>query len=77
MQTLHLEGYSWSNSPNDPMLIEIKYGGELIMRFFLGEAIENAGRKRVLEHVKHCDNTPWLKRWQEEKHQVLIDKLKE
>ena len=47
------------------------------MCFFLGEAIESSSRNEILKHIVECDSSPWLKRWQEEKHQVLIDKLKE
>jgi hypothetical protein len=40
------------------------------------EAIESCSRRKVLGHVRACDNTPWLKRWNNEKHTELVDILK-
>lgn len=40
------------------------------------DVIESLGRNKVLKHVKECDNSPWLHRWQKEKHEALIDLLK-
>jgi hypothetical protein len=45
------------------------------MSLFLGEAIESSSRNAVLQHIVECDRTPWLTRWQEEKHACLINLL--
>jgi len=74
--TLHVEGFSWTNNEKDPTSIDIKYGGDLMMRLSLAEAIQYAGRKNILKIVKELDNSTWIKSWQEEKHKELIDILK-
>ena len=68
--------YSWDNDKENPMSINIMHNGVIVMHFFLGEAMEGAGRKNILDHVKECDNTPWLKEWQEERGDAVIKKLK-
>lgn len=55
--------YSWDMDKNDPTLINIFHNGEKIMSLYLGEAMEAAGRKKVMEIVNECDNTPWLLHW--------------
>jgi len=74
--TLHVEGFSWTNNEKDPTLIDIKYGGDLVMRITLHEAIQYAGRKNILKIIKELDNSTWIESWQAEKHQELIDILK-
>jgi hypothetical protein len=41
------------------------------MRIFVGEAMECAGRKAVMQHVKECDRSPWLPRWKEDYHKTF------
>lgn len=48
-----------------------KIGRPPDMRMFVGEIIENAGRKGVMKHVKECDNSPWLPNWKEEYHKTF------
>ena len=67
---------SWNiEDPND-MRIVIKYQGKQVMTIGMYEAIESCSRAKVLDHVRACDRTPWLKRWNDEKHNELMDKLK-
>lgn len=75
---LDLEEYGnqefvWDQHPTDPMSFVVYHHGKPVMCLFLGEAIESAGYKHVMEHVNECNNTPWLKRWQQEKNEALID----
>lgn len=74
--TLHVQGFSWTNNEKDPMILDITFQGNLIMRLSIQEAIQYAGRKNVLQAVKELDNSPWIDDWQKEKHQELIDILK-
>lgn len=60
----------WDLVPKDPMSIGIwasraalKRGDKPVMTLFIGEAMENAGRRPVMKHVKECDNSPWLPNW--------------
>jgi hypothetical protein len=67
---------SWNiDDPND-MRIIIRYRGQRVMSFSMHEAIESCSRTAVINHIKECDRSPWLKRWNNEKHAVLIDILK-
>jgi hypothetical protein len=66
--------YSWDITA--PMVITITHFGKEIMRISANEIIESCSRKDVLNHVRECDNTPWLKRWNDEKHQQVVDILK-
>ena len=66
------ENMCWDLMPNNRMSVGVwktladkRAGREPAMRFFLGEAIENAGRKNVMKHVKECDRSPWLPNWAE------------
>jgi hypothetical protein len=68
--------FSWSNAKHDPMIIEIKHHGRVIMHFFLGEAMEGAGRQRVMAHVRECEHSPWLTEWFEAAQDDMLDKLK-
>lgn len=67
--------YTWCNAKDDPMCVEIKYHGSVVLRFFIGEAMEGAGRKRVMSHVRACDQSPWLKEWREHAEQDMLSKL--
>ena len=69
--------YEWTISPDDPMLILIKHNDKIVMRIGVHEVVESSSRNEILKHIAECDRTPWLKRWQEEKNQVLIDVLKQ
>jgi len=71
----HFPEYSWDQDPNDPMYVIFRHQDKIVLRGFLGEAIEQAGRKNIMQHVAECDRTTWLTKWQEEKHQVVIDAL--
>ena len=71
------DNYSWENDPDDPMIILIKCHGDVIMRFSMYEAIENAGRQRIMAHVHECDHTPWLTEWSAAAKADIIRILKE
>lgn len=67
---------TWNIDDPDSMKVVIRYQGSAMMTISMCEAIESCSRKAVLTHVKECDNSPWLKRWNNEKHTELIDILK-
>lgn len=67
---------SWDIEDPDDMRIVITYQGKQVMSISMHEAIESCSRQKVLAHVRECDNTPWLKRWNNEKHSELMDILK-
>jgi hypothetical protein len=67
---------TWNIDDPYAMQIVIKYQGKQAMTIGMHEAIESCSRAAVLDHVKECDNTPWLKRWNNEKHTEVIDILK-
>lgn len=54
--------YSWTIDPGTD-IIKISYKGVVIMRIYLGEAMETAGRKIIMDHVRECDRSPWLPHW--------------
>lgn len=60
----------------EPMTIVIKYDGKIAMKLSMHEAMESAGYANIMEHVRECNRTPWLKRWQEERMQDVYDTLK-
>jgi hypothetical protein len=68
--------YSWDLSKTDPMIIEIKKDGVKIFSIFIGEAMESAGRRAIMKHVKVCDNTPWLKKWHMDAMEEVVEVLK-
>ena len=74
---MSFDDYSWENDKDDPMIVIIKRQGQPLMRFFIGEAMEGAGRKRVMAHVRECDHSPWLKEWREHAEAEMLDKLKQ
>lgn len=67
---------SWGLSPDNPMILEVKVRGtgQVLMRIFLGEAMEAAGEAAVMAHVAECDRSPWIASWHQNtnnpKHQV-------
>lgn len=63
------------NDPNE-MRVTIMHDGKPIMWISVAEIIESSSRKKILQHVAECDRTPWLARWQDEKHQELVDVIK-
>jgi len=72
----------WDVMPDEPMMVGIwltkaaRDANEApAMRMFVGEIIENAGRKGVMQHVKECDRSPWLRSWKEDYHKTF-DALK-
>lgn len=69
-------GYSWDLDPKDKMVVVIKLDGERVMSLSLYEAIESAGRKNIMEHVKECDRSPWIHKWHEEAMDASVEILK-
>ena len=67
---------SWDLSETDPMIIVIKYEGKKVMSLFMGEAMESAGRKAIMKHVRECDRSPWLHKWHDDKMDQEIEILK-
>jgi hypothetical protein len=67
-----MEEYSWSQ---EEMIVVIKRNGITVMKLSLHEAIESAGYNNIMKHVRECNRTPWLKRWQEERMQDVYDTL--
>ena len=68
-----MDDYTWDLDPEDCMNIVIKKGGVRLFSIFLGEAMESAGRRAIMKHVKECDRTPWLKKW----HMDAMDEVAE
>ena len=48
---------------DEPMRISIKCNNATVMKISIYEVIESCRRKDVINHVKECDRTPWLKNW--------------
>lgn len=71
----HPYEWAWNTHPTDKMCIVIYHWSKPVMSIFLGEAMEHSSRNEILKHIVECDNTPWLKNWQEEKHACLINLL--
>lgn len=70
------EEYSWINDPKDKMMLVIKKNGVQIFQIFLGEAMEFAGYTKVMEHVRECNKSPWLRRWHDEKIDAEVKVLR-
>lgn len=70
------ENLSWDMDKEDRMILVVKYNGHSVMRLSLHEAIETAGYKNVMKHVRECNNTPWLHKWQKERMDEEIAILK-
>jgi len=71
-----MDNYTWDLSKADPMLIEIKKDGVRLFSIFLGEAMESAGRRAVMKHVRECDKSYWLKKWQMDSMDEVVETLK-
>ena len=54
------EGMSWGI---DGMTIFIKDHDEVVMKIFLGEAMEGTHRFLVESHIKEINNSPWIPNW--------------
>lgn len=60
---------TWQLDKEDPMTICIYKNAEdyksntPMMRIFLGEAIESAGRVAVMKHIQEIERTPWIRPW--------------
>ena len=52
------------------MSIIILDKGKEVMRFFLGEAMEGAGRKLIEDHIKEIERSPWITTWHPKKEKV-------
>ena len=68
--------WGWNTHPHDPMSIVIYHWSRPVMSFFLGEAMENAGYTAVMKHIKECNHTPWLIKWQVERQDELVELLR-
>lgn len=59
----------WQLDKEDPMILCVYKNSadyELnipMMRIFLGEAIESAGRDAVMKHIQEIERTPWIRPW--------------
>jgi len=71
----HPYEFAWNMHPTDSMAMVVYHWGKPVMRLSMHEAIESCSRSEIIKHIKECDNTPWLKRWQEEKNQELVEIL--
>jgi len=71
-----MDNYTWDLDPKDPMLIVIKKNGVRLFSIFMGEAMESAGRRAVMKHVRVCDETPWLKKWHMDAMEEVVEILK-
>lgn len=67
--------WAWNIHPTNKMSIIVYHWSKPVLSLFLGEAIEASSRNEILKHIVECDNTPWLKSWQAEKHACLINLL--
>jgi hypothetical protein len=71
-----VDDYTWDLDPEDCMKIVIKKNGVRLFSIFLGEAMESAGRRAIMKHVRVCDNTPWLKKWHMDAMDQVVEILK-
>jgi hypothetical protein len=71
---MNTQEVSWSV---DEEVIRVMYQGSTIIRISMHEAIELCGRAAVMQHVKECDSTPWLTQWTIDKHNEIIDILRD
>ena len=68
--------YSWNTDPNDAENIAIYHHGKKVMSLYMGEAIQGMGRKLTMNIVRDLDSCHYIKSWQQEKHEEVIDILK-
>ena len=68
---------TWHND-RDNMMIRIynRVTDETLFNISVHEIIESSSRTHVVKHIKDCDDSAWLSRWQAEKHGELINALK-
>lgn len=66
-----MSGYTWDLDKTDPMIVVVSYNGKQVLRLFLGEAMESAGRTRIMRHIKECDKTPWLRKWHDDPFEII------
>jgi uncharacterized membrane protein len=67
--------FTWDMHPTDKMTMVVYHWSIPVMQLSMYEAIESCSRSEIIKHIRECDNTPWLKRWQEEKNQELVEIL--
>lgn len=60
----------WEIDRQDPMIICVwaslddhELDKPPVMRIFLGEAMEAAGRIAVMAHIDEIESSPWITRW--------------
>jgi len=70
------DNYSWDLSKTDPMIIEIKKDGVRLFSIFIGEAMESAGRRAIMKHVRECDRSHWIKKWHMDAMDEVVEILK-
>ncbi len=73
---MNSDNLSWDLSEIDNMIIVVKYNGVRVMGISLHEAVESAGRKAIMKHVRECDRSPWLRKWHDDKMEQEISILK-
>jgi hypothetical protein len=66
---------TWDIVDPDAMRVVIMRDGNPVMQISVHEIVESCSRNKILQHVAECDRTPWLTRWQNEKHAGLVDML--
>ena len=60
MKTLE---FCWDQDPEDPMVFVVYNFGKPVLRMFIGEAMELAGRNNVMRHIAECEKSPWITTW--------------
>lgn len=70
------DNYGWDIDEKDPMIIVIKKDGVKIFSIFIGEAMESAGRRAIMKHVKECDRSPWIHKWHKTAMEEVVEILK-
>ena len=70
-----LNGYSWEMHPTDSMILLVKHHNEIVLRIFIGEAMEQAGRTAVLAHVQTCEGSEWIDSWHERDTKAMLKAL--
>jgi hypothetical protein len=68
--------YHWDIDPKDPENVVIYHYGKRIMGIYMGEAIQSMGRNRTMEIVRELDSCEYIKPWQKEKYEEVVDILK-
>ena len=55
--------FTWDIDAKDPMTVVISLKGVEVMKLYLGEAIEAAGREPVMKCIKEIESSPWIRQW--------------